>query len=439
MAQGFEIVPVNGANAIAITPLSQIQFSPSGKFLWLTCGITTADRNWLGIWDGDSFESVAGIPNLSSVAFSPDETRVLALDVPGTTLQLRPISAAGVVGNPVGTLAIASADAVWSLGNNLYCVIKRSGTPYRCDIIRVNGNVVTLVQSISFAGNRIWDADVSESTIYLTTHNTTDLGQVHKIVAAADGSTTISKLAGVPNGSLLRIAVNVQNTRFHKGSSTVDANRLGTVDPFAFTGGNFNGKTGKYSAYIFDDTVLQIILDDGKRLNLNAETLEIRSDITNLDISKVGDVIGSMKVFSRAPNGRFAWVRDKGSSTTVSPVTVIDEENPPVDANAAIVGLMGDLSVSADIQPFISAFAVGPMGDAVMSSDSRDADLFALAPMGNAVLKFQSYETRVEIIGIMATLDIQANNNLLVNGLAVAPMGDAFAFISKPGVCKSPR
>lgn len=435
--QGFSEVPTGGTSAIVGNVSSQVQFSPSGKFLALTNRTTlTTNYHWLGRWNGASYESVPTI-FMRSVAFNADETRILTFNSAGTAVELRsfnPVS--GAIGNAVlASIATSDVSAIYSLGANLFAVVNAAPSNSRVDIVSVTGNTMAVTVSLPFP-SRIYGCDVQGNVIYLATYNNANGGRVVRIAVNSAGTPAITNLENAGSGTLIRIAANQQNSRFHKSAAEPENNRIGPTNPLSYENLNFNGKSGSYSAFIFDGTVLQIIQDNGTRLNLDAETLAIRADIQNAPA--LGQVTGTLKVFSSA-GARFAWVRNHQSGSSGAPFSVIDEEIEPAEARQLPVGLMGVPSISADTGQYISPLALGLMGDAFVVGDSVVVSIEALGPMGSATINFSSVAAKLQPIGIMATSEVIADNTKGIEATAIGLMGDAYAFINRPGVCKSPR
>lgn len=426
MPRSLQVISVN-VSATAISS-SQLQFSPSGEFLYVAG--TRANYNGMVRRNaqGGGFTSVpAG--EFSSMDWNDDETRILALSLDGSTLQLRSFNpGTGAIGAILNSVGLA-ADVIHHLGGTLFAVIKTAATSGFLWIVNVLNDGLTIVESRDYSTSRIWAADFYQNVIYFRCGPTT-APRIDKLTVAANGSITTESIANA--GNARQISVSEFGARFLTPSSTDIANlRLGNTTPLSFQSVNWNGKQMVNGAFIFDDTVIMAITENNIKFFLDAATGNRIDDIVP---PSMGQAFGTFKNFARFGN-QFVWLISGGGR----PFVLIEESSPPVEASVQAVGLMAEPSQVAVVRQNFTAIADGLIGEAFVKSDSGDVGLTALGIMGNATLNFQNISAQISTVGILAVPEIIANNNSIINAVAVAPMGDAWAIIRKPGVCKSPR
>lgn len=422
MARSLQIIPV--ASSATTASNSQLQFSPSGKFLYLAG--TSAARNWMGVRNAQGGYDSVTPGQFSSIDWNDDETRVLSMSLDGETLQLRSFNpATGVFGAVLASLPI-QANVIRHLGGTIFAVVKGTASNGALSIINIAGNALNVAAFRDYATARIWTCDFHENVIYLRCGATT-APRIDKLTVAANGQITTETIANAGNGS--RFSVSESGLRFISMSSTNVADmRLGNTTPLSFQSVNWTGKLMSNGAFIFDDTAIMCVTENNQRFFLDAATGE---RVTGIENPAMRQIFGNFKNFSRFGN-QFVWLTD-------SPFTLIEEINEPEPAIVEAVGIMATPEVFAGVRQNIQAVAEGLMGDAFFSSDSVELVAFAQGIMGNATLNIRNTSAEISAVGIMATPEVIANNNVLINLFALAPMGDAWTFISKPGVCKSPR
>lgn len=425
MARSLQVIPISTtAGAIAS---SQLQFSPSGNYLYLAG--TAANYNFMARKNAQG--TYVGVPagQFSSIDWTDDETRVLTISMDGTALQLRSFNAATGVFGAVLSSVPTTATAVFHLGANLFAVIRATATGAFVWIVSVSGDSVSIITTRDYSNARIWSCDVHENEIYLRCGSTT-APRIDKLIVAANGSVTTETLAN--SGNARQISVSENGDLFITPSSTtVNDNRLGNTTPLAFRSANFNGKLMLQAAFIFNDTVIMCVTENNQRFFLDALTANRVDDIASPSMSQV---FGNIKNFARFGD-RFVWLTSGGGS----PFVMIEENEPPVEATVSVVGLLSAPDVNAGVLQNTAFIAEGLMGDAFTRSDSGDMDFVAFGIMGDAILSLQNIGAQISTVGIMAAPEIIADSNEHSDLVAVAPMGNATVFISKPGVCKSPR
>lgn len=431
--RSFDFVTISGGVNRKSSVNAQVQFSPSGNFFHYAANASAG--GFYGRWTGATYSPVA-LPTspagvFTSVAWPDDESFVLALAA-DARVELRTFDAVtGLWGTNALSFVALSCRFIFHLTGNYFAAINTSASTSRVAILQVAGNTISIVSNTSYATSRIWDFVSHGDDIYLLTGS--DYRVEHLHVNASGAPVIIGTLSD--GSTATTISLSADGTKFHLASPDAAQNRIGFTQPLSFVPHVWTGKTGNNSAWLFDDTVLQLFTPQ-KYLDVAADlsTVTLASDVQNIAIGN-GEVSGTSKNFSRFGN-RIAWVKTQ-PSTADTPFFVLIEVEDISDADVSVTGLMGNSEIVAELLPWLFPIAEAPMGDASFDVGLNAVEeFFALAPMATAFFKGQG-DSLLIARGIMGAGEVILDNTVPTTLIAEAPMGDAWVFISEPGVCKS--